>query len=84
MKFAVVRNMVPGEIRLTERAIGSWLQDPFFDNYEEEDLTTRDILNLIADSREITITITIDRNFLKKIVRSHLRAIQAMKDENAR
>jgi hypothetical protein len=82
MKFAVGMNMAIGVWNMIE-SIGSWLPDPFFDSYEEETLTCRDILNLIADSRETSITITIDRNFLKQIVRSRILHIQALKDKNA-
>ena len=82
MKFAVGKNMVLGVIALIE-VMGSWLPDPFFDDYQEETLTCRDILNLIADSREKHITITIDRNFLKQIVRSRILHIEALKAKNA-
>lgn len=65
------------------KPIGSWLPDPFFDSYKEEELTSIDILNTAADSRESSITITIDRNFLRKIVKSHITVIHTLQSKNA-
>lgn len=73
-RFVVVKSTDRGTTSSSD-VIGSWLKDPFFDSYEEESLTSYDILNIASDSRANTITITIDREFLKKIVRSHLKVI---------
>jgi len=73
-RFVVARSTDPGATSLT-RPIGSLLPDPFFDNYQEQVLTARDILNAVADNRAPHITITIDRMFLREIVRSHIHEI---------
>lgn len=57
------------------RPIGALLPDPFFDSYDEETLTCHDIVNQIAEERSPFITITINRNFLKSIVWSHIHHI---------
>jgi len=51
-------------------------QDPFFDNYEQELLACHSILDktkLIADNK---VTITLDKEFLQKMLYSHIHAIR--------
>lgn len=57
---------------------GTNLPDPFFDNYEEESLTCRDILEDAGMQSQGIVTITIDRKFLKKIIHSHIIFIKSL------
>lgn len=52
------------------------LPDPFFDSFAEETLTCYDILNEAGLQGQNTVTITFERAFLKKLVRSHLDYIK--------
>ena len=51
-------------------------QDPFFDNYEQELLAAHAIIDkckMIADNK---VTITLDKEFLQKMLTSHIHQIR--------
>jgi len=56
--------------------IGINLPDPFFDSYKEEVLVCCDIMNKIDVCPNKFISIWFDKQFLKKIVRSHILFIR--------
>lgn len=70
--------MVPGEISRKRNVVGTYLPDPFYDNYREEANTVTDIMNLVDRIDCNFVTVTIDKLFLKKMAKSHLFHIQNM------
>ena len=56
--------------------IGGHLKDPFFDSYHEEALTSYDILELCNESADNFVRLCIDKEFLRRLVRSHLLKIK--------
>ena len=61
-----------------DRPLGTQMIDPFFDCYKEELLTLNDIMDLIGLHDRKFITITFDKMFLKKIVKSHIKHIRTL------
>lgn len=68
----ISRNMV-----LLSHPIGSGLLE-IYDLGKEEILTVHDILDLMALHDKSEITITFDKVFLKKILKSHIKQIRFM------
>ena len=65
-----------GRLSLKENPIGFHLGDPFFDSGQEELLTCCDIIDLIGLQSKSYITITFDKNFLRKVMRSHIHHLR--------
>ena len=61
-------------------SLGKELPDPFFDYYMEEHNLCCDILNMIdvMHTKE-NITLTFNKHFLNKIVKSHILFIKKMR-----
>lgn len=60
--------------------VGQDIRDPFFDSGQEELLTTYDIIDLLALHDKEFVTITFNKDFLKKILRSHICMIRRIED----
>jgi hypothetical protein len=58
--------------------VGNNLPDPFFDGYREEMYTAYDIIKLADEAVTQKVTLIIDKDFLKNIVRSHINFIKEM------
>jgi hypothetical protein len=84
MKLKAEKNTVPGVTFSNQVGLGHHLPNPFFDSYSEEVYTCCDIINSIEDAStaSISITVSFDKVFLKKIVKSHIYFIQDMEKKN--
>lgn len=71
-KFLVVRNMGIGKITSTEPKFGESVDDSFLDSYEQELLVCHAIIDKMHIIPSDHITVTFDKNFLHKILRSHI------------
>jgi len=65
-----------------ENIIGNNLSNSFFDSYESEGLECSDIIKRVDECDDKFITIIFEKNFLKKIVHSHLLFIKEMEKIN--
>ena len=68
----MAKNTAIGEILSNKIDFNSTLPDPFFDSFREDLLTSHDILDLLALTNESFIKIKFDREFLKRILKSHI------------
>lgn len=59
--------------------IGEIRPDPFFDSYTEERLICSDILDRIGILEINNITLTFNKQFLRKIIHSHIQFIKYMR-----
>ena len=59
------------------QVFGLNLPDSFFDSYKEELLTCHDILEEAGYQSGKITTVTFDRQFLKKIIHSHIEFIKS-------
>jgi len=66
------------DIKLKIVSIGNSIPDSFFDSCKEEMCTCYDIINLIDNCDKPSLTVTFDKGFLKKIVRSHIFHIKEL------
>ena len=51
-------------------------QDPFFDNYSQELFACHDILDKVKMIADNKVTITLDKEFLQKMLTSHIHQIR--------
>ena len=58
--------------------IGRNLPDPFFDAYKEEMFACHDIINVVDNELSENVNIIINKDFLRKIVKSHILHIKEM------
>ena len=58
--------------------LGNNLPDPFIDSYVEEMYTCHDIIEMVNGVATRNVSITIDKEFLTKIVRSHIHMIKEL------
>ena len=78
MRLEAGRNMVSGiqNNRRKGDIIGNKLPDPFMDSYQEETLECCAIIDMIDSCKSECLDFTIDKVFLKKIIRSHVMFIR--------
>lgn len=80
-------NMETGETKSSEMkrrrldVVGENMKDPFFDSYQEEADTCCDIMELIDSCPFSLISLTFGKDFLKKIVRSHILHIREIEKD---
>ena len=58
--------------------IGKNLPDPFFDSYKEEMFACHDIIEVVNNEVNENIHIVINKEFLRKLVKSHICFIKGM------
>ena len=51
-------------------------QDPFFDNYEQELFVCHDMIDKIRITADNKITVTLDKEFLQKMLYSYIHMIR--------
>ena len=51
-------------------------QDPFLDNYEQELFASHGMIDLIKVSSDDTVTVTLNKEFLYRMILSHIHAIR--------
>lgn len=75
------RNLILRDMGNESNPVGGELSDPFFDDGESEILTCCAIVDSIGLHDKKSITVTIDKFFLKRIVWSHIKTLRALNVE---
>jgi len=75
------RTTILRDITNAQNPVGANLNDPFMDSGADELLTSVHIIDLIGLHDPSFITITFDKGFLKKILKSHIAHIRAINAE---
>ena len=74
--------MAPGatsyQNRRKDDIIGNNLPDPFLDSYREEMYTAYDIIEMVDMALTQKVNIVIDKDFLRKLAKSHINFIKEM------
>lgn len=84
MRFSPAKSTAIGETSLKRRKldiVGDNMQDPFFDSYQQEADTSCDILNLIDKAHANFVTLVINKDFLRKLVHSHIVFIRELEKD---
>jgi len=76
MKITIVKMETPKRRRTD--IIGNDIGDSFFDSFQEEGFCCHDILEKVANCPEDYVKITFRKDFLRKIVHSHLMQIREL------
>ena len=71
-KFLVVRNTETGKTISNEPRFGESVNDSFLDSYEQELVVCHAIIDKMHIIPSNHITVTFDKNFLHKILHSHI------------
>jgi len=59
------------------------MQDPFFDDYRQEVDTACSIIELVDRQKGTSVTLMIDKVFLKRIIHSHISYIRSIEQDAA-
>lgn len=84
-KSQVDKSMEAGATSLTNHpsrrfddVAGNNLPDPFFDSYLEEMLACHDIIEVVNNELSENVNLIINKDFMRKIVKSHINFIKEM------